>query len=42
MEIRKFDENSINDFLTQLIYEAWVITFSSKNVNIMFNAFLDT
>jgi hypothetical protein len=42
MEIKKFDENSINDFLNKLSYETWDITFSSENVNIMFNAFLHT
>jgi UDP-3-O-acyl-N-acetylglucosamine deacetylase len=42
MEIRKFVKNSINDFLNKLSYETWDITFSSKDVNIMFNAFLDT
>jgi hypothetical protein len=42
MEIRKFDENSINDFLNKLSYETSDITFWSEDVNIMCNAFLDT
>jgi hypothetical protein len=42
MEIRKFDKNSINDFLTNLSYETWDITISSENINIMFNTFLGT
>jgi len=42
MEIRKFDKNSINDFLNKLCYEICDITFSGENVNIMLNAFLDT
>ena len=42
MDKRKFDKNSINDFLTKLSYETWDITFSSENVNIMFNVFVDT
>jgi hypothetical protein len=42
VQIRKFDKNSINDFLNKLSYETWDITFSSEGVNIMFNAFLDT
>jgi hypothetical protein len=41
-EIRKFDKNSINDFLNKLSYETWDITFLSEDVNTMFNAFLDT
>ena len=40
--IRTFDKNSLNDFLNKLSYEMWDTTFSSKDVNIMFNAFLDT
>jgi len=39
--IRIFDKNSLNDFLNKLSYEMWDTTFSSKDVNIMFNAFLD-
>ncbi|MDR0318556.1 MAG: hypothetical protein LBI09_00785 [Nitrososphaerota archaeon] len=42
MEIRKFDKNSINDLLNKLSYETWDTTFSSKDVNVMLNAFLDT
>jgi hypothetical protein len=33
-EINKY---TINDFLTKLSYETWDITFSSDDVNIMFN-----
>jgi len=40
--IRTFDKNSLNDFLNKLSYEMWDTTFSSEDVNIMFNAFLDT
>ena len=39
--IRTFDKNSLNDFLNKLSYEMWDTTFSSEDVNIMFNAFLD-
>ena len=42
MEIRKIKKYTINDFLTKLTYETRNITFSSDDVNIMFNAFLDT
>ena len=41
-EIRLFDENSLNDFLNKLSYEIWDKTFSSEDINTMFNAFLDT
>jgi hypothetical protein len=37
MEIRKINKYTINDFLTKLTYETWDITFSSDDVNIMFN-----
>jgi hypothetical protein len=40
--IRTFDKNSLNDFLNKLSYETWDTTFSSEDVNIMFNTFLDT
>ena len=40
--IRTFDENSLNDFLNKLSYEMWDTTFSSEDINTMFNAFLDT
>jgi hypothetical protein len=42
MEIRKIKKYTITDFLTKLSYETRDITFSSDDVNIMFNAFLDT
>jgi len=32
----------INDFLTKLSYETWDTIFSTDEVNIMFNSFLDT
>ena len=41
-EIRLFDENSVNDFLNKLSYEIWDKTFSSEDINTMFNTFLDT
>jgi len=37
METRKINKYTINDFLTKLAYETWDITFSSGDVNIMFN-----
>ena len=40
--IRTLDKDSLNDFLNKLSYERWDTTFSSEDVNIMFNAFLDT
>jgi hypothetical protein len=40
--IRKIDKHTINDFLIKLSYETWDWTFSSDDVNIMFNSFLDT
>ena len=40
--IRSFDENSLNDFLNKLSFEIWDTTFSSEDINTMFNAFLDT
>jgi hypothetical protein len=41
-EIRTFDNNSVNDFLNKLSFEIWDTTFSSEDINTMFNAFLDT
>ena len=41
-QTRIYDENSINDFLNKLSQEIWEITFSSEDLNSMFNAFLDT
>jgi hypothetical protein len=40
--IRKINKYTINDFLTKLSYETWDLTFSSDDVNKMFNSFLDT
>jgi glucose-6-phosphate 1-dehydrogenase len=42
MEKRKINEYTINDFLPKLSFETWDISFSSDDVNIMFNALLDT
>jgi hypothetical protein len=36
-EIKKINKYTINYFLTKLSYETWDITFSSDDVNIMFN-----
>jgi hypothetical protein len=38
--VRTFDKNSLNDLLNKLSYEIWNTTFSSEDVNTMFNAFL--
>jgi hypothetical protein len=40
--IRKINKHAINDFLTKLSYETWDLTFSSNDVDKMFNSFLDT
>jgi len=40
--IRTLDKDSLNFFLNKLSYERWDSTFCSEDVNIMFNAFLDT
>jgi hypothetical protein len=40
--IRKINKHTIIDFLTKLSYETWDLTFSSDDVNKMFNSFLDT
>jgi hypothetical protein len=42
VEIRKHNKYTLNYFLTKLSYETRDITFSRDNVNIMFNAFLDS
>jgi hypothetical protein len=42
MEIRKINKYTIYNFLTKLSYKTSDVTFSSDDVNIMFNAFLDT
>jgi hypothetical protein len=39
MTIRKINKYTINDFLAKLSYEKWDITFSSEDVNIMFDSF---
>ena len=40
--IRNINDHMINDFLTKLSYETWDTIFSTDDVNIMFNSFLDT
>jgi hypothetical protein len=40
--IRNINDHMINDFFTKLSYETWDIIFSTDDVNIMFNSFLDT
>jgi len=40
--IRNINDHTINDFLTKLSYETWDTIFSTDDVNIMFNSFLDT
>jgi hypothetical protein len=40
VDIRKINKYTVTDFLTKLSYETWDITFSSDDVNIMFNTFL--
>jgi hypothetical protein len=39
---RKIDDNSINQFKFLLSYENWEEVFSDKNVNTIFNNFLNT
>jgi len=39
--IRKINKHTITDFLIKLSYETWDTTFSSNDVNIMFNSFLN-
>ena len=39
---RKIDDNSINQFKFLLSYENWEEVFSEKNVNTIFNNFLNT
>jgi hypothetical protein len=39
--IRNINDHTINDFLTKLSYETWDTIFSTDDVNIMFNSFLD-
>ena len=40
--VRKINKYKIPDFLTNLSYKTWDITFNSIDVNIMFNSFLNT
>jgi len=40
--IREINDHMINDFLNQLSCETWDNVFSTDDVNIMFNSFLDT
>ena len=40
--IRNINDHTINDFLTKLSYETLDTIFSTDDVNIMFNSFLDT
>jgi len=40
--IRDINDHMINDFLNQLSCETWDNVFSTDDVNIMFNSFLDT
>ena len=42
MLIRSIDDHRINDFLTKISYENWETVFSTDDVNIMFNSFLNT
>ena len=42
MLTRNINDHTINDFLTKLSYEIWDTIFSTDDVNIMFNSFLDT
>jgi len=39
--IRKINKYTITDFLIKLSYETWDTTFSSNDVNIMSNSFLN-
>jgi len=39
---RNINDHTIHDFLTKLSYETWDTIFSTDDVNIMFNSFLDT
>jgi hypothetical protein len=40
--IRNINNHTTEDFKIKLSYETWDLTFSSDDVNIMFNSFLDT
>jgi hypothetical protein len=39
---RNINDHAINEFLTKLSYESWDTIFSTDDVSIMFNSFLDT
>jgi hypothetical protein len=40
--IGKINKHTINNFLINLSYETWDLTFSVEDVNIMFNSLTDT
>ena len=40
--MRDINDHTMNDFLTKLSYKTWDTIFSTDDVNIMFNSFLDT
>jgi hypothetical protein len=40
--IREINKQTINNFLINVSYETWDLTFASDDVNIMFNSFLNT
>src|SRR5215471_17492795 len=42
MLIRMINDHTINNFLTKLNYKTWDTLFSTDDVNVMFNSFLDT
>ena len=42
MLVRRINEHTINDFLLKLSYETWDTVFSSNDVNVMFNSFMDS
>ena len=41
MLVRRINEHTINDFLLKLSYETWDTVFSSNDVNVIFNSFMD-
>jgi hypothetical protein len=42
MLVRRINKHTINDFLLKLSYETWDTVFSSNDVNVMFNSFMDS
>jgi hypothetical protein len=40
--IRSISKNTITDFLIKLSYETWEATFTSSDINTVFNSFLNT